>query len=412
MKNVTEKLFLFLIPLLFTFPIFKESISSSIVILLILNTIVFHLVRKQRPVISWSVFLLTIPFWSIVFHSLLSNKLVENEAHIRHALFFLTIPICFSLIPTTFFSKEKLHFYLAILKNICLLIGLIYLVGFFLHHDFKELFVVFQNVSSFRNYVYNDFKIIQIHPTYYTSILVFCSVYCFDCFLKQKKYFDLFYIFFFLLISFLLLSKLNILFLVVCLLGMQLFRSDTNFRKKILLTSGLIVFIGTLAVFTPGIKDRFNEVFTSLKKQPLREDYDSTNIRKAIFDCSISLIKSDCVFGVGFNNIQDRLNTCYQENYYSNFYYENQYMTHNYFFYILISSGVFGFLFFMLYVLQIVRVAFQIRCFVFSVFLINILLMSLIEDFMYRHYGGLFFNIILLLFIRHHEHLKTAVAQK
>jgi O-antigen ligase len=178
------------------------------------------------------------------------------------------------------------------------------------------------------------------------------------------------------------------------------------------LTFSLVSCVALLVVFTPGVKSRFAEVITSINNPPQGIEYNSTNIRKAIFDCSIKLIHSDYLKGVGFSNLQNKLTSCYERNYLSHFYYENQYMTHNYFFYILISSGIFGFLFFMLYVLQIVRVAFQIRCFVFSVFLINILLMSLIEDFMYRHYGGLFFNIILLLFIRHHEHLKTAVAQK
>ena len=219
--------------------------------------------------------------------------------------------------------------------------------------------------------------------------------------MKQKKYFELLYVFFFVSVSFLLLSKLNIVFLGIVLLGMQLFRSKYILKKKIVLSLGILFFIGLLAVLTPGVKDRFNETFTSLNKQPLGVNYDSTKIRKAIFDSSVSLIKSDFLFGVGFNNIQDRLNKCYQENYYSNFYYENQYMTHNYFFYILISSGVFGFLFFLFYVLQIIKIAIRIRHFVFTVFLVNILLMSLIEDFMYRHYGGLYFNLLLMVFIQH-----------
>lgn len=401
MKTYTEKLFLFLIPLLFTFPLFKESVSSGILILTLLNTIIYHLAHKKKPMISWSILILTIPFWIVVFHSLFSNTLLENETPIKHALFFLLIPIGFSTIPVSFFDKKKLYLYFTILKNICLLIGLIYLIGFFIDNRFRELFVVFQNVSSFRNYVYNNMKIIQIHPTYYTSILVFCSVYSFDCFLKQKKYFELLYVFFFVSVSFLLLSKLNIVFLGIVLLGMQLFRSKYILKKKIVLSLGILFFIGLLAVLTPGVKDRFNETFTSLNKQPLGVNYDSTKIRKAIFDSSVSLIKSDFLFGVGFNNIQDRLNKCYQENYYSNFYYENQYMTHNYFFYILISSGVFGFLFFLFYVLQIIKIAIRIRHFVFTVFLVNILLMSLIEDFMYRHYGGLYFNLLLMVFIQH-----------
>ncbi len=409
MKTYTEKIFQFLIPLLFTFPLFKESISSGMVILILLNTILYYWAHKIKPTVSWSILMLTIPFWIVLFHSILTNSLLENETPIRHALFFLLIPICFSLIPISFFDTKKLNLYFTILKNTCLLIGLIYLSCFFLKHDVRDLFVVInnQNVSSFRDFVYDDIKIIQIHPTYLTSIIAFCTIYFFDSFLKERKYFELLYIFFLFILSFLLLAKLNIVFLVVILIGMLLFRSHLSLRKKTFLTLTVCGAIALLVLFTPGIKNRFTEVFASINKPPQGIEYNSTNIRKAIFDCSINLIQSDYLSGVGFSNLQDKLTACYEGHYLSHFYYENQYMTHNYFFYILISSGVLGFSFFIFYVFKIIKIAYQMKSFIFNVFLVNIFLMCLIEDFLYRHYGGLYFNLLLLVFIQHSKNKKT-----
>ena len=405
MKTITEKIYLYLIPLLFTFPLFKESISSAMIMLLVLNTTLYCFAHKITPKIKLETFFLTIPFWIVLIHSLIFNPLINNPIPLQHVLFFLIMPLCFSLIPVKFFYSCRMTLYLSVLKNTCLFIGLFYIISYFYYHSFREFFVIFNNVSSFRDYVYNDLKIIKIHPTYYTSILILCSAHSFELLIKEKKYFELLYVLFFLLIVFLLLAKLNVVFLILVILGMQLFRSHYSIKKKFLLTFFLSLSIALLVALTPGIKSRFVEIIDSINKPPQGVAYDSTNVRKAILDCSVSLVKSDYLFGVGFDNLQDRLNTCYKDNYNSSFYTQNQYMSHNYYFYILISSGIFGFLFFAFYVFQIIKIGFRLQYFIFTVFLINIFFMCLIEDFMYRHYGVLYFNLIVMSFLQYSKNV-------
>ncbi len=400
MKKATEKLFLFLIPCLFTFPLFKESISTFMIILLAANTLFYHFSHKTFPDLKLKNLLLTLPFWILFSYSMVSNQLFENQSHLQHALFFLIIPLCFLSIPNHFFDSEKMDLYFSVLKITSLLICVFYIASYFYYHNFKELFIVFQNVSSFRNYIYDDLKIIKIHPTYFTSILVLCSTHAFERVIKQKKYFELLYIFVFLLISFLLITKLNLIFLILVLLGMQLFRSQFTFKKKMVLTAMLTMAISLLVFLTPGIKSRFMEVINSANRPPQGVEFDSTNIRKAIFDCSISILKTDYLYGVGFANLQNKLNDCYASNYDSSFYKETEYMTHNYFLYLFISSGIFGFACFLFYVMQVIKIALKINNFVFNIFLINIFLMCCIEDFLFRHYGIFFFQLILLCFIK------------
>jgi len=400
-KNITLKVFHFLISLLFIFPIIKESLSSFLLILLCLNTVLYRISVKEYRFIKPETLLFTIPFWIILFRSLFSIDIQQNIPHIQHGLLFLIIPIFFSLIPISFFSKQKLDLYITILKNTCLIIAFIYIISFFTTKSLNELFVVFQNVSTFRNYIYSDFKLFIIHPTYYTTILILCSAHAFDRVLNQKKYFELIYITGFILISFFLLTRLNVVLIVLLLFGMILLGNKLPLKQKIIFISLFLSFVVGLAIVTPGIRDRFVEMYESYNKPPVNVQYDSTNIRQAIFDCSLKLAKEKPITGIGFENLQNKLNNCYAANYDSSFYESETYMTHNYFFYIFISSGLIGFFIFMVYLTNIIRIALKSKIVLFNIFIFNALIVCLFEDYLYRHYGVLYFNLLLMCFIQY-----------
>lgn len=401
--NISLKLFPVLLSLLFVFPILKENLSSLIVILICLNTIVYKIGSKDYVFVSFKTMLLTIPFWIIFCNMFFSSDYNISITHIQHALFFLIIPIFFSLIPSQFFTKKYLDQYLFVLKITCLAIAAIYLFSFFYNNSIEEFFVVFQHISSFRTYVYYEFDLFVIHPTYYTTLLVFGAAHSFDLVLKQKKYNELVFVISFLIISFLLLTRLNILLLMTTLILMVFLRSKLKLQQRIVLSLSIVGLIATLALLTPGIKHRFFELVQSFNVKPKDVSYDSTNIRRAIFDCSVAISKENFWFGVGFENLQAELNACYHSNYDSSFYENHNYMTHNYFFYILLSSGVFGLLLFLFYLFNIVKIALKSNLFLFKVFLFNVVMIWLIEDYLYRHYGILYFNLLLICFIRYAE---------
>jgi hypothetical protein len=400
-KKITLKLFPFLLSFVFLFPILKESLSSFAIILVCINTIIYKISAKDYTFLEPKTILLTIPFWIILLNSFFSSDFQKSAPHIQHALFFLLIPVVFSLIPLEFFNRQRLNLYITVLKNTCLLIGIIYIICFFMDHSIKEFFVVFQHVSSFRNYIYYDFKLFKIHPTYYTTILILCAAHSFLLVLKQKKYGELLYILFFILLTFLLLTRLNILLLVLVLTGMLLFMSDLKKRERLLFFSLIILTISTLAVLTPGIKDRFVELYNSYNKPPVNVSYDSTNIRKAIFDCSVKISKDNLLLGVGFEKLQTKLNECYKSSYDSSFYKSQNYLTHNYYSYILLSSGLLGLFFYILYLINIIGIAFKTRFFLFYIFLFSTLMVCFIEDYLYRHFGVLYFNLLLICFIQY-----------
>jgi O-antigen ligase len=402
-KKLSLKLFPILLSSLFIFPLIQESLSSFIIILICINTICYKIVSKDFSFIDYKTALLTIPFWIIVVNSAFANNFNSSITHIQHGLFFLIIPVFFSLIPKQFFTLEKIKSYITVLKNACLLITIIYIISFFINHSSKDFLIVFQNVSSFRNYIYYDFNLFVIHPTYYTTLLILCAAHSFDLILREKKHAELLYVTCFLLITFLLLTRLNIILLVIVLVGMLFIRGKLETKYKIVLTVIIMMFITALTWLTPGLKTRFAELYNSYDRPPVNVSYDSTNIRKSILDCSINISQENILFGVGFENLQAKLNDCYSKNYESSFYESQNYLTHNYYFYILASSGIIGFSFFIVYLFIIIRTCFRTNLFLFYIFLFNTLIVCFIEDYLYRHYGVLYFNLLLICFINYHK---------
>ena len=401
MIKLTYKLFTPLICLLLLFPIMRENISSFIFILLCLNTVIYKILLKDNKFFEAKTLLLTIPFWILFITSLFSSNYKVSLLHVNHGLLFLMIPIIFSLIPSEFFVLKKLNLYFLVLKNVCLLITIIYVISFLINIPFWRF--NFMDGYVFREYIYNYFKFFVIHPSYYTAILILVSAHSFDLVLKEKQYWQLIYVFSFLIITFLLLTKLNMILMVITLVFMVLFRSYLKLKQKLLLSFCSLSFIVLLVMFIPGIKNRFSETYYSFNSKPEALAYDSTNIRKAIYDCSIQISKENLVIGVGFENLQLSLNDCYKSNYDSSFYQNHNYMTHNYYLYILLSAGIIGFMFYLIYLINLIKICIKSNLFLFRVLIINALIICFIEDYFYRQFGLLYFSLMAMIFIKHYE---------
>ncbi len=193
---------------------------------------------------------------------------------------------------------------------------------------------------------------------------------------------------------------------MICVLSsMVLFRGNMKTSQRIIIATISLFFVGTLAFFTPGIEQRFEELYKSFSTKPQDLAYDSTNIRKAIFDSSIIIAEENWIKGVGFENLQEELNKSYKKNYNSSFYANHNYMTHNYYFYIFLSTGIIGFMFYLFYLKSIVTIAVKSNIFLFRILLLNALLICFVEDYFYRQYGILYFNLLMMCFIRYSENV-------
>lgn len=407
MKNICEKSFTFLIPLLFVFPAFKENISSMFFILLSINTILYSIITKSYKSFDKRIVVFTIPFWVLLFFCVVYFDSVKSLKPARQGLFFLLFPIIFSLIPKVYFSKEKIYSYITILRYSCLIIAFGFIVAFLYKYDFSDFFVYKYDIPKFRDFVYNEITFFKIHPTYYTAVVILCTAFSFERVLKENKYYDLIYVLIFILITFLVLAKLNIIFLGILLALMLLFRSKFNLKQKIGAVSAFIVLTFILIFTIPGIKNRFAEMYNSYANPPKGLAYDSTNIRMSITKCSVEIAKENYLFGVGFDNLQDKLYECFKANYDSAFYENHRYLTHNYFAYIFLSTGIIGILCFLFYCCRVAIEVKKINRFLLYVVVINVFFICLTEDYFYRHYGIFYFNLILMTYINYSKYLAS-----
>lgn len=409
MKN-SRALFPYLIPLLFIFPLFKESISTFFFILVASNTIIYAYFAKlySSPKLKKSI-VYTMPFWIILIGCLLGGG---SLAPVQNALYFLLFPLVFALIPDENFTKPKIQFYIDILKNTSLIIVVGYIVAFLWYYDFNDFFVFTYGIPKFRDFVYYEIPFFKIHPTYFTAILIFCSAYSLERVFKEKKYIELFYVSIFVLITFLLLTKINIVFIILLLFSVLLFRSGLSLQRKILAFTFLLASTVILLVYVPGISNRFREMITKYNVPPVGLDHSSTNIRVAIYTCSLKIADENLITGVGYNYISEELLNCYKENYNSSFYAKKSYLTHNYFMYILVSGGIFSFLAFLYYVGLVILVTYKINYFILNIFLLNILVICLSEDFFYRQFGLFYFSLIYFTFWRMQQAIASVPNQE
>jgi len=389
--------FSFLIPLLFIFPLFKENIATFLFILLAIHT--FYLSFKSKTfVFSKQMFLLTIPFWIVFFSSLLWYSNFSDLQPVNNALYFLVFPLVFFNIPKHFFSTEKLNFYFEVLKYVVLIISISFFLAFFYFYDFEHLFQYRYNIPKFRDFIYYEIPIFKIHPTYFTSILIFITTNLILNFIKTKKWINLLLVVWFLFTTVVLLAKFNIIFIVLLICFIVLFKTKISKKSRLFIILLLLLSGFFSYQYIPGIKNRFIEIVDSYNNPPKGMAYDSTNIRVAIFNCNKMIASENFYTGVGFSNLKDELLNCFYSNYDSEFYKNKKYMTHNYYAYIFLSSGVFGFLIFLLYLYKIVVLTIKINSFLLYVVITNVLLVCFIEDFFYRQFGLYYFSLIFYTF--------------
>ncbi len=406
MKINLEKLFPILMPLLFMFPLMKENILTFIIILLSLLVIIYTIISKKF-VINKEVLLYTIPFWLILIVSIINLKDLSGLKPIQNSILFLILPIIFYNIPKENFSAQKINFYFEVLKYTLVLIAVSYFLSFFYFYNYKDLFVYEYNIPKFRDYIYNEVSFFKIHPTYFTSIVIFSITRSMDKLITKKKYSELLFIGFFTLVVLTFLAKFNMVFLFILFAYVLFFKTQLSHIKKGILFLTIVSSSLILFFLIPGIKNRFDEMIDSYNNPPKGMEFDSTNIRVSIVKCSSSIAKENFWNGVNFNDLEDKLLDCYEDNYDSDFYKNKKYLTHNYFMYILLGSGIFGLMIYLFYAYKVFISVKMINSFMLSIAMINIFFLNFTEDFFYRQKGLFYFSLLFFTFLMHKKQINN-----
>lgn len=397
--NLSEKVTFSLLMLLFMFPFFKENIHSFLIILLAIAAI-YSMWHKRYVAFDKKLLFFILPFIVVVVDTAFRGQSFEPTSKV---LFFLFFPFIFSNISIHFFSDGNLVLFTRALQISTLLVCCSYIIQFFVDFDYADLFTYHYNVPKFRHYIYSEMRFFKIHPTYLTAILTFCTVISLQK--LRSKYFlvDVVLILFFVVFSIFLMTKLNLIFQLMVVVFFLIFKTGLSLKKRLIVMITLFLSLGMVVTLVPNVLDRFSEIEKSLHKSPQGLAFDSTNIRVAIYACDVELVKSNYLFGVGFDNLQESLNKCFAANYDSEFYKTQNYLSHNYFLYMLISSGVIGFALFLFFIFRLLLLTYKINKFLVFVIVCNVVVMCFIEDFFYRQFG--LFSFLLLFFAHYKNYL-------
>lgn len=410
MKAFFQRAFTITVPALFTFPLFKENISSLLFIIYAINVAGYCMVVKKVKIHRNIVFL-TIPFWIMLitsgFHIINGTGTAKG---LNIGIFFLLFPILFFNTPTSCFTLKKIKFYLNILQYSCIVIIIGYILLFLYKYNYTDFFVYQYNIPKFRDFVYTEISIFKIHPTYFTSILFLCTALSLIQAIKNSYYVGYLHTLLFVFISFMLLSKINIILLLALIFLIILFHTGLSIRKKLIGIGVFFCISLAFILYVPGIQNRFREIYISYNNPPVGLAYDSTNIRVAITKCTFNEIRENYLFGVGFDNVYDTLRSCFTKKYNNtSFYAKTNYLTHNYYAYILLSSGIIGFIAFLFYLGIVFYKLKTINNFICYAAIINILLICFTEDYLYRHYGIFYYHLIFMTFLMHSKSLPSSV---
>ena len=163
--------------------------------------------------------------------------------------------------------------------------------------------------------------------------------------------------------------------------------------KKILIISTLVFTAAILT--TPVVKKRFKEVFYSVTYSKISPD-NSSSIRFGIYKCVLETIKQHPIIGYGIGDVDIALQQCYTKT--SKFLVDGNYNSHNQYLGIMLSSGVFGLLFFVLFLLYNVRKAIQHQNKFFLVLLIFYIVVMFFENILERQSGVIIFAFYICFF--------------
>lgn len=256
------------------------------------------------------------------------------------------------------------------------------------------------NTSIVFHMIKGDFFFINVHPIYTSAYFILGSFIIFYDLLKYEiKTIHIVSLLVYFMGIIILASKTAILLLVLGILFLFSFQKGLSYRKKVYFFTIVISVVFILFWNVRTINSRFMDLFNSFNenyRNLLKEN--STNIRMEIYSCSISEIAKNFWFGLGIGDVQLALNNCYE----TNKFIHKSISSHNFFFRIFLSSGVFGVLFFIYSIFSNIKRSVQNKFLLFT--LINLLFVSfmMVEDYLIRAYG-----VTLYAIVNHLLYLKT-----
>lgn len=390
-RNINfEYIGLLILSLFPIFPFFIVSLSIFAYVGLILMSKFFHkkhVTNKHSVIISLHILF----YFLLIVRLFFTDNLSDGLNHLQPSLSLIVFPIIW-LISNTSLNKIQRDNILKCFTLSSLILAL-YILFFSIYYAFTtsgEYIIYFKEV-----------KYLDIHPSYVSLYFLAAILFLFLTFDKRNRKIKvislLMMIFFvFMILAF---SSRNAIVILIIVGTFELFkRIQFSLQKKlIILTISFSILLSAVFLLRPLYKKIIETINPSEFVLPYKKFPTSTQIRLGIYDCSFPIIKENWLTGKGGINFERDINTCYEK--YKNYDTIN-YNSHNYYLYLIGSSGIFCLMFFLGLLFFHFKKALYCRDFFYLYILLALVITLLTENFLSRVYGVVFTMFFLTVFLK------------
>jgi len=338
-----------------------------------------------------------VSFYFLIGLSLLYSENIHNGYRtIQHSIPLLFFPVVSYFVAEELskntFDKLIATFYLA-----SLVLGLYILIYLFYHYELDYILN-----GAVVSHVLNKGKLIlDVHPIYSSVFFLFSILIGLNNLLTlklslSKKVFYIFSLAIFLLSILILSSKAILLTLIISLIFF-LFKFRATIQKKMIVLIAMIGICFIVMVKFTTVKNRVNDFFIELKNTNINRE-GSTYLRLTTYKCSLDIIKTNFLAGVGIGDVQTELNKCYSNKGIQT----DIKSTHNFYLAVFSSAGIFALILFLISQFYNLKLASDttLKETLYVDFTIIFLIIMLFEDYLFRSYGVIFYGLINHVYYR------------
>lgn len=438
MQNFLDKITVLLLSLLCFYPLMPFSVTTKLLILFLLWSILVF--RNQfkinfkaiglKPYIEVTVFfiflcfslvftknlsvgfseiqkgipILLLPFVGLYFipNLIKKYKYVFLKSYILANILYIIYFYCFSLQKLVLYSKFNLEgeFYLHQLYNVITLpfeeIFRYAIVTkhdpfpIFFHKGYNSMFLLF-SIVLLSNFIISAYRTKKVLRVVGMSALLFVKIFVLIHWFSLPNLIALF------LISGIILyiKKNQVGYVYLTALIVLPFTYNTSYiQEKINNNYGLKKNVRQIETFVMG----------HFKTNTIKRDAP----RVAVYDCSLDLIKKAPILGYGVGDVNDVLSVCYKEKNYL-IAYDNNLNSHNYFFHIWLSGGIFTITSLLFFLINCLYRSIKRKQFLFFSLIVILILNFLIENVLFRSYGTIFFSLFITFFYTFYQQYNSTL---
>ncbi len=330
-------------------------------------------------------------FLLLIVRGLSLGQIKETLNYLEPSFSLLLFPIVWFLSGNTINEKERNSIFQYFTLS-SFILGL-YILGFSIYNSIK--------LKQDFTIIGEEIKYLDIHSNYVSLYFLAAIMFLIIHMHKNsihKKILHILLIGFFLFLIFFLSSRI-VLITLFLLLFFDLFKriKISLLKRTLIILTCLLLVIGSIFIMKPLQKKIRETVSLEEFSLPYKKFPTSLQVRLGIYSCTLPIVKDSWLLGEGVINFEKAINNCYNK-------YNNhdiiRYNSHNYYLFLLGSSGFLCFLSFILLLYLHIKRALINNDFFYFYFIISIMMTLLTENFLSRVYGVVFFLFFLTVFVK------------